>query len=57
MGQLKLPRQPEPTLDEVNISIRGELKRALDEHVVLYESNYGDDVAVSDFVPAILKES
>lgn len=56
MGQLKLPKLPARCHDEITVTIEGDLKRALEEYASLYQSSYGDQVAVQDLVPAILTE-
>lgn len=56
MPQLKLPKQIDARAMQVNISVTGDLRGALDKYAELYLECYGESITVEDLIPAIVSE-
>lgn len=55
MSTLKLGKLPDRTPVKLAISISPELKRLLDEYAAAYAATYGQEEAVCELIPYILR--
>ncbi|WP_375395893.1 DUF2274 domain-containing protein [uncultured Sphingomonas sp.] len=56
MTQLKLPRQSDRRASDLTISSAGDLRNALEKYADLYRATYGEEIALTELIAAVLAE-
>jgi prophage regulatory protein len=56
MTQLKLPRQADRKASDLTVSLSADLRLALEQYAALYKAAYGEEITLTELVPAILGE-